>query len=181
MTQSRDLLHLLQRYLAGTDDLTFVREYVTAHLGDDDDELVDYVSMEIWYLEDGHVTEERLRERLGEYLLQSGLLRVVSTGRLSFRQFDILEESQTQRFSFGVQQDVIHRVQTSSSSGNRSSVSSWTLGEEACIIPSRNPRPPTRRRREPFLEPWVKPAAIRPRENLANKHNLNRRHSFLPA
>ena len=84
MTQSRDLLHLLQRYLAGTDDLTLIREYVTAHLGDDD-ELVDYVSMEIWYLEDGYVTEDRLRERLGEYLLQSGLLPAVSTtGKVEF-------------------------------------------------------------------------------------------------
>ena len=67
---------LLQRYLDGVEGLAPVREYVTVRVGVVDDELIDYVSMEIWYLDDGFVTEERLRTRLNEFLKEKSKLAV---------------------------------------------------------------------------------------------------------
>ena len=56
-----------------------VREYGTARVGTVDDDLIDYVSMEIWYLDDGFVTEERLRARLEEFLKERSKLPVERT------------------------------------------------------------------------------------------------------
>ena len=79
MAQNYGLLCLLRRYLDRLDDLGVVREYVTLRLGEVDDELIDYVSMEIWCLEDGLVTEDDLRTRLAA-LLEETKSRVVSFG-----------------------------------------------------------------------------------------------------
>ncbi len=70
------LHNLLRRYLGGLEGLEAVREYVTARVGAVYDEPIDYVSMEIWYLDDGFVTEERLRTRLGEFLKEKSKLPV---------------------------------------------------------------------------------------------------------
>ena len=70
------LHELLRRYLNGVEGLEAVREYVTARVGAVDNELIDYVSMEIWYLDDGFVTEERLRIRLNEFLKEKSKLTV---------------------------------------------------------------------------------------------------------
>ncbi len=70
------LHELLPRYLDGLAGLETVREFVTARVGTVDDELIDYVSMEIWHLDDGFVTEERLRARLEEFLKERSKLPV---------------------------------------------------------------------------------------------------------
>lgn len=63
-------------YLDGLESLVTVRDYVTGRVGTVDDELIDYISMEIWYLDDGFVTEERLRTRLEEFLKEKSKLTV---------------------------------------------------------------------------------------------------------
>ena len=70
------LHEVLRRYLDGLAGLETVREHVTADVGTVNDELIDYVSMEIWYLDDGFVTEERLRARLDELLKERSKLPV---------------------------------------------------------------------------------------------------------
>ena len=65
------LPYLIQKYIAGLDDLDTVREYVTARIGVVDDELIDYVSMEIWHFEDGLLSEERLWARLAAILQET--------------------------------------------------------------------------------------------------------------
>ena len=76
MVKDYTLQHLLRKYLDGGECLETVREYVTARVGTVDDELIDYISMEIWYLDDGFVTEERLRTRLDEFLKEKSKLAV---------------------------------------------------------------------------------------------------------
>ena len=70
------LHEVLRRYLDGAEGLEAVRDYATARVGIVDDELIDYVSMEIWYLDDGFLTEERLRARLEEFLKERSKLPV---------------------------------------------------------------------------------------------------------
>ena len=65
------LPYLIQKYIAGLDDLDPVREYVTGRIGVVDDELIDYVSMEIWHFEGGLLSEERLRARLAAILQET--------------------------------------------------------------------------------------------------------------
>ena len=68
------LTYLIQKYIAGLDDLDdldAVREYVTGRIGVVDDELIDDVSMEIWHFEDGLLSEERLRARLAAILQET--------------------------------------------------------------------------------------------------------------
>ncbi len=77
LIQENYYLHtLLKRYLDDAAGLDTVREFVTARVGTVDDELIDYVSMEIWYLDDGFLTEERLRARLEEFLKERSKLPV---------------------------------------------------------------------------------------------------------
>ena len=112
MNNRFSLPQLLRRYIDGLDDLNPIREYVTERVGAVDDELIDYVSMEIWYLEDGYVTEERLRSRL----------------------FEILEDSQIHIFSFGAERPGISSVQTSSSSIDSVNRAPWSLDNRPALI-----------------------------------------------
>ena len=71
MGENRELSALLARYIAGSEDLPAVQEYVTLHFCGVPNELLDHVAMEIWQFQDGYVPEDELRSRLAVILAES--------------------------------------------------------------------------------------------------------------
>ena len=112
MTEHQSLPYLLQRYLDQLDGLHVVRDHVTIRVGEVDDHLIDSVSLEIWQLEDGLITEHQLRSRL----------------------YEILEESKTQYVSFGSEQAGTRGRQSTSSNSRAYTHFSWHIHDGNQVI-----------------------------------------------